>query len=798
MRMTATAPVRPGTLELPIRGMTCAACAARIERTLNRLPGVQAAVNFASERARVEYDAAATSAREVVETIRKTGFDVPPQTADLAIDGMTCAACATRIENVVNRLPGVTVAVNVATNQARVELTPGMTDLAAVIAAVERAGYQARELAGTDREAEKARRAAEYRAERRRFVVSALLTLPFLAQMLYMLGGDAHELLPAMAQLALATPVQFWIGARFYRGAWHALRGGGANMDVLVALGTTMAYGYSVAVVLLMLPLHLYFEASTSVITLVLLGKLLEARAKAHTSDAIEALIRLQPPVAHVEREGAWVDVPVERVANDDVLLVRPGEAVPVDGLVLDGHSSVDEAMLSGESLPVAKEVGATVYAGTVNQQGALRVRATGVGRDTVLAGIVRLVEEAQGSKAPIQRLADVVSGVFVPAVVALAVLTFLAWWLLAGDATEGLIAAVAVLVIACPCALGLATPTAVMVGSGAGAGAGVLIRNAAALELAGRIDVVVLDKTGTLTAGRPVVTDLVPTAGNDEATLLAIAATVEQAAEHPLARAIREEAATRGVALRRMNGFVAHAGSGVTAEVDGAPVVIGSPRFVREQGIDLDAEAVLRLQGAGKTVIAVAHGGQALGFVAIADPLRATSRAAVARLQQLGLQVVMLTGDNAVTARAIAAAAGVAHFEAEQRPEDKAAWIRSATADGRTVGMVGDGVNDAPALAAAAVSFAIGAGAEVAIRAADVTLVRDDLNAVADAISLSRATVRKIRQNLFFAFIYNVLGLPLAALGLMNPVIAGAAMAMSSVSVVTNALLLRRWRPGV
>ena len=796
--MASTVPVRPDTLELPIRGMTCAACAACIEKTLNRLPGVHAAVNFANEKARVEYDAAATSASVIVETIRKTGFDVPPQTVELAIDGMTCAACATRIETVVNRLPGVTAAVNVATNQARVELTPGMTGLDAVIAAVARAGYHARQLAGTDREVEKARRAADYRAERRRFVVSALLTLPFLAQMLYMLAGDAHELLPAMVQLALATPVQFWIGARFYRGAWHALRGGGANMDVLVALGTTMAYGYSVVVVLLMLPLHLYFEASTSVITLVLLGKLLEARAKAHTSDAIEALIRLQPPVAHVDRDGAWVDVPVDRVAQGDVLLVRPGEAVPVDGIVLDGRSSVDEAMLSGESLPVAKDVDAPVYAGTVNQQGALRVRATGVGRDTVLAGIVRLVEEAQGSKAPIQRLADVVSGVFVPAVVAIAVVTFLAWWLWAGDATQGLIAAVAVLVIACPCALGLATPTAVMVGSGAGARAGVLIRNAAALELAGRVEVIVLDKTGTLTAGRPVVTDIVPAVPGGERSLLVVAATVEQAAEHPLARAIREAAVAQGLGLQTMERFVANAGSGVTAEIDGAPVVIGSPRFVREQGIALDADAVLRLQGAGKTVIAVAHRGRPLGLIAIADPLRTTSRAAVERLQRLGLEVVMLTGDNAVTARAIAEAAGVAHFAAEQRPEDKAAWIRRAMADGRTVGMVGDGVNDAPALAAAAVSFAIGAGAEVAIRAADVTLVRDDLNAVADAISLSRATVRKIRQNLFFAFIYNVLGVPLAALGLLNPVIAGAAMAMSSVSVVTNALLLRRWRPGV
>jgi Cu+-exporting ATPase len=621
-----------------------------------------------------------------------------------------------------------------------------------------------------------------------------------------MLTGDAHELLPGTVQLALALPVQFWIGSRFYTGAYHALRGGGANMDVLIALGTSMAFLYSAAVILLQLPHHVYFEASTSVITLVLLGKLLEARAKSHASDAIEALIKLQPATAHVQRGETVVDVPLAEVKVGDTLLVRPGESVPVDGVVVEGHSSVNEAMLTGESLPVGKEPASRLYGGTLNQQGLLTMRATGVGADTALAGIVRLVEEAQGSKAPIQRLADVISGVFVPVVVAVAVITFVAWWLAAGDAASGLLAAVAVLVIACPCALGLATPTAIMVGSGAGAGAGVLIRNAAALEHAGRIDMLVLDKTGTLTLGQPAVTDVVPLADfneretqrvtADEREILRIAASVEHGSEHPLARAIREHAAQAGVPVARMSGFEAKTGRGVIAEIDGEPAALGAPRFLAELGIAADGSAASQLEAQGKTVVAVAHAGRAIGLIAIADRLRPTSRSAVQRLRALGIEVVMLTGDNRATAQAIAAESGVSRYEAEMLPADKAVWVQRATQDGRRVGMVGDGVNDAPALASASVSFAIGAGAEVAIRAADVTLMRDDLVSVADAIELSRATVRKIRQNLFFAFFYNVLGIPLAALGMLNPVIAGAAMALSSVSVVSNSLLLKRWRP--
>ncbi len=778
--------------------MTCAACATRIEKRLNDMPGVTAAVNFATERARIAYDASAASVDALVDRIRKTGYDVPPRQLELAVDGMTCAACAARIEKALVRIPGVSAAyVNFATARARIDYTPGLTTPDSLVSAVRKAGYDARVMDADTRAEEQARNVAAQRRERSRFFWSAALTAPFIAQMLFMLTGDAHELLPGAVQLALAIPVQFWVGSRFYRGAYHALRGGGANMDVLIALGTSMAFFYSAAVILLQLPLHVYFEASTSVITLVLLGKLLEARAKSHASDAIEALIKLQPPTAHVQRGEAVVDVPLAELRVGDTLLVRPGENVPVDGVVVEGTSSVNEAMLTGESLPVTKQPGMRVYGGTLNQQGLLSMRATGVGADTALAGIVRLVEEAQGSKAPIQRLADVVSGIFVPVVVGIAAVAFAAWWLWAGDAATGLIAAVAVLVIACPCALGLATPTAIMVGSGAGAGAGVLIRNAGALERAGQIDLLVLDKTGTLTLGEPAVTDIVPLGARDERDVLLIAATVEQGSEHPLARAIREHAARLGIAPGRMSDFEATAGRGVTASVDGKQAVLGSPQFIASRGMQLNAEAASRLEAAGKTVVAVGYGGQAMGLIAIADRLRPSSRAAVERLRRLGIDVVMLTGDNRTTAAAIAAEAGITRHEAEMLPDGKAAWIRNAVAAGHTVGMVGDGVNDAPALALAHVSFAIGAGAEVAIRAADVTLMRDDLASVADAIDLSRATVRKIRQNLFFAFFYNVLGIPLAALAMLNPVIAGAAMALSSVSVVSNSLLLKRWRPG-
>jgi Cu+-exporting ATPase len=690
----------------------------------------------------------------------------------------------------------VTASVNFAAEKAHIHYSPGGTDVAALVATIRKAGYDAHEIAGVTRDEEKARHAAVYGRELTRFWISVGLTLPFVAQMVFMFFGPQHGFLPPWLQLALATPIQFWIGRRFYLGAYHALRGGGANMDVLIALGTSMAYLYSAAVVVFSLHLHVYFEASATIITLILMGKLLEARAKAKTTEAIEALIKLQPKTARLVRDSGIVEVEVNQVRVGDVFIVRPGESVPVDGTVIDGGSSINEAMLTGESLPVAKEPGMKVFAATLNEQGLLKCRATGVGADTALAAIIRLVEEAQGSKAPIQRLADVIAGIFVPIVVGIAVVTLTAWWWFSGDFTGALINAVAVLVIACPCALGLATPTAVMVGSGAGARAGILIKNAAALEHAGKINTLVVDKTGTLTVGKPAVTDVVALGSTSPGYVVQVAATLESGSEHPLAKAVLDRAAAANVTAVPMTAFNAVPGKGVQANIDGRPAALGSPRFIAGLGIAFAAGQTAALQGQGKTVIVVAHDGKAIGLIAIADPLRPTSRAAMERLAQLGIDVIMLTGDNQVTAQSIAAQAGIAHFEAEVLPQHKSERVNQLKQRNRVVGMVGDGVNDAPALAAADVSFAIGAGSDVAIHAADITLMRNDLMSVVDAISLSRSTLGKIRQNLFFAFFYNVLGIPLAAIGMLSPVIAGAAMAMSSVSVVSNSLLLKRWRP--
>ena len=718
---------------------------------------------------------------------------------EFAIGGMTCAACSTRLEKVLNRQPGMEADVNLASERARIRLTD-TADESAVIAAVAKAGFRAEVVDRETRAREKAEKLLIYRREIRRFWISVALTVPLVGQMLFMFGEHGHQNeLPRWLQLALATPVQFWIGWRFYDGAYKALRGGGANMDVLVALGTSMAWGFSTVVTLAGLDQHVYFEGGAAVITLVLLGKLLEARAKARTSEAIESLIRLQPKTARVERAGQWVEMPVDALMPGDVFLVRPGENVPVDGAVVDGESSVNEAMLTGESMPVRKAAGDPVYAATANAQGALRCRATGVGEHTLLAGIIRLVGEAQGSKAPVQRLADRISAIFVPTVCLIALITFIGWWWYSGDFAEALVNAVAVLVIACPCALGLATPTAIMVGTGQGARAGILVKNAEALERAERIAILALDKTGTLTCGTPQVTDVVPRALPAD-QLLALAAVLEQNSEHPLARAVVaanqttiETNAGPTVNLKKVENFKALPGWGVTGDIDGRTLRLGSPDWL---GL-ADEPAVLAMQQDGKTVMVLADDAAVLGLIAVADALRPTSREAVQRLRARGIRVVMLTGDNAATAAAIAGQAGIDEYRAGILPGDKAAAIAELKSEGGLVAMVGDGINDAPALAAADVSFALGAGSDAAVEAADLTLIRSDLNGVVDAIGLSAATLGKIRQNLFFAFIYNVLGIPLAAFGMLNPVVAGAAMAMSSVSVVSNSLLLKRWRPG-
>ncbi|WP_215749373.1 MULTISPECIES: heavy metal translocating P-type ATPase [unclassified Gluconobacter] len=783
------------TVSFPVGGMTCAACAARIEKVLNRKDGVQAAVNFASERAQVELEGSGTTVGDVIAAVRKAGFSVDEQSVDFAITGMTCAACAARIEKVLNRMPSVQGSVNYAAERAHVTYVPGIVtpdDLATKIA---KAGFGASRLDEGKREDPKAKREAVWRRERNRFLLTFVLALPLFIEMFGMLLGRM-ETVPLAVQFVSATLVQFVCGAHLYRRAWNAVRGGSANMDVLVVLGTSIAYLFSALVAILHLPQPVYFEASGAIITLISLGKLMETRAKVRTSAGIESLLQLQPQTAHVERDGVLVDRAVADMHTGDIFVVRPGESVPVDGEVLDGASDVNEAMLTGESLPVLKQAGSEVFGGTINANGMLRVKATGVGSDTALARIVRMVEQAQGSKANVQRLADRVSGIFVPVVVAFAVATFLIGWLVTGSMTWSLISAVSVLVIACPCSLGLATPTAIMVGTGRGAQNGILFRNADALEQAEKLTTIILDKTGTLTQGRPTVTRLHPAEGVSADRLLAVATSLEQNSEHPLARAIVDYASTHHATISSVDGFKAIPGLGVEAQIDGEAALLGSPRYLTQTGYSLDALPVAALENEGQTVIAVAAGGRLLGIVALGDGLRPDAISTVAALKARGIKVVMLTGDNERAAAVVARQVGVDNYLAGVLPQHKAESVTKYRAEGAVVGMVGDGINDAPALAAADVGFAVGAGSAVALDTADVVLMKSELAAVLDAISLSRATLSKIRQNLFFAFIYNVLGLPLAALGMLNPIVAGAAMAMSSVSVVSNSLLLNRWKP--
>ena len=778
-------------LDLPIGGMTCAACSTRLEKNLNRLEGVKANVNLATEHARVEYDPAQASPDTILAQVNKTGFSVPEQTLDLQITGMTCTACSTRVEGALNKLPGVEARLNLASERARVRYTPGIASPETLIQAVEKAGYGAIPITEASHAEEKIRKEAAYRREVRVFTISALLTLPLLAQMVDMFSGHASAWLPGWTQMLLATPVQFWAGWRFYTGAWHSLRGGGANMDVLVALGTSAAYFFSLAVLLFDPGGHLYFEASAAVVTLVRLGKLLEARAKARTSEAIEQLLALAPRTALVERDGATVEVDSTTLKAGDIVVVRAGERIPVDGTVFEGRSGVDESLLTGESLPIDKQPGQQAYAGSQNLDGLLKIKALGVGSHTQLMEIVRLTEAAQGSKAPIQKLADRISGVFVPVVIGIATLTLAGWWLASGDFTQSLIPAVAVLVIACPCALGLATPTAVMVGLGRGSQLGILVRSAEALERAEKLSVLALDKTGTLTEGRMALVAMAPAPGLAEDELLRLAAALEQGSTHPIATALLAAAKERGLALPAVADFENRPGEGVLGVVEARHLQLGHSGESRNP-----APASWTPAAAGVTSVFLADGNTTLGRLDLADRLRPSSRAALARLTHLGIRPVMLTGDQEGTAAAIAQEAGIRDWRARVKPQDKAAAVAALKAEGQVVGMAGDGVNDAPALASADVSFGMASGSDIALEAADITLMRSDLDSVADAVELSRAVMAKIRQNLFFAFFYNILALPLAAAGLLNPVIAGAAMAMSSVSVVSNSLLLKRWRP--
>jgi Cu+-exporting ATPase len=785
--------------------MTCAACANRIEKGLERLEGVtEANVNLATEKATVTYDADQMDLKQIEEKIEQLGYQVSKESIELQIQGMTCAACANRIEKGLNRMPGVSKAVvNLALEKATVEFHPEVVSSKDLIAKIEQLGYQA--VKKEDQQAED-HREAEVRALRNRLILSALLSFPLLWAMVSHFSFLSFLWLPDLFmnpwfQFALATPVQFWIGARFYKGAYKALRNKSANMDVLVALGTSAAYFYSLFETVrfakgVVHHVELYYETSAILITLILLGKWLEAKAKGRTSQAIQKLMGLQAKTAVVIRDGQEQVIPIEEVVVGDLLLVKPGEKIPVDGEVIEGESAVDESMLTGESIPVEKRKGDSVIGATINQHGRLVIRATRVGKETALAQIIQVVEKAQGSKAPIQRIADQISGVFVPIVVGIAIVTFLVWyvWISPGAFANALEKAIAVLVIACPCAMGLATPTSIMAGSGRAAEYGILFKGGEHLELVQQVDTIVLDKTGTITEGKPKLTDIWIENG-EEAEVLRLVGTAEKSSEHPLAVAIVEGIVDRGITLGEVEEFRAIPGYGIQARVEGKEIMVGTRRLLSREGIDITSaeESLRQLEEQGKTAMLIAIDRKYAGILAVADPVKETSRQAIERLKAMGQKVIMITGDNPRTAQAIAKQVGIEEVRAEVLPEQKAREVELLQQTGRKVAMVGDGINDAPALATADIGMAMGNGTEIAMETADIVLMRGDLNRVADAIEISKRTIRNIKQNLFWALIYNVIGIPIAAAGFLAPWLAGAAMAFSSVSVVMNALRLQK-----
>ena len=791
---------------IQITGMTCAACATRIEKVLNKMDGVEkASVNLALEKSTIQYDPSKLSEIDFEKKIEAIGYGVVKQKAEFEITGMTCAACATRIEKVLNKTNGVASAsVNLALEKATIEFKPSEITIADLIARVEKLGYGAHQKQENKEQVDY--REKHIKEQQRKFIISAILSLPLLWTMVGHFAFTSFLYVPDFLmnpwiQLFLATPVQFIIGKQFYVGAYKALRNGSANMDVLVVMGTSAAYFYSVYQTIITVGTHhaphLYFETSAVLITLILLGKLFEAKAKGRSSEAIKKLMGLQAKTAIVVRAGVEKEVPLEEVVIGDMILVKPGEKIPVDGEVIEGITAVNESMLTGESLPVDKEIGDTLYGSTINKNGFIKMKATKVGRDTALAQIIKVVEDAQGSKAPIQRMADQISGIFVPIVVGIAILTFLVWiiWVNPGEFTSALEVLIAVLVIACPCALGLATPTSIMAGSGRAAEFGILFKGGEHLEQTQNIDTVVVDKTGTVTHGKPVLTDVYVANGQNEENFLSLIGAAEKQSEHPLAQAIVQGIQEKGVELGNIQYFEAIPGFGVQATISGQGVVIGTRKLMTQYGIDIQHVLSLmeKLERDGKTAMLAGINGQYAGLVAVADTIKDTSREAVQRLQKMGIKVIMMTGDNERTAQAIGKEVGVDAVIAEVLPEGKAEEVKKLQQQGKKVAMVGDGINDAPALATADIGMAIGTGTDVAMEAADITLIRGDLNSIADAILMSRKTMRNIKQNLFWAFAYNTLGIPIAAIGLLAPWVAGAAMAFSSVSVVLNALRLQR-----
>lgn len=797
---------------IKISGMSCAACAARIEKGLNKLEGVNSAnVNFAMEKATVEYDDRLINAQRFDEVVGKLGYEVIKEKeaqenkVELKISGMSCAACAAKIEKKLSKLDGVSkAAVNLATEKASVEFDSSDIKVSEMIKAVQALGYDAEKAEEVTRDREKEQREKEIRKLKITLIISVILSSPLVAAMiLSLLRIDVPYLHNPYFQLAIATPIQFIIGFRFYKHAFYALRTRSANMDVLISMGTSAAYFFSLYNVFYE-PAKmggmkdLYFEAAAVIITLILLGKYLEAVAKGKTSEAIKKLMGLQAKTARVIRNNVEEDIPIEEVEAGDIVVVRPGEKIPVDGKILEGNSSIDESMLTGESLPVEKKAGDFVIGATINKFGTFKFEATKVGKDTALSQIIKMVEDAQGSKAPIQKIADQVSGIFVPVVVGIALVTFLIWYFAGGDLTKAIVSAVAVLVIACPCALGLATPTAIMVGTGKGAENGILIKGGEHLEMAYKLNVVVLDKTGTITKGQPEVTDVISLNTLDQQEVIRLAGITEKNSEHPLGVAIFEHSKKTFGNMPDPEKFEAIPGRGVMALVDNRVIYMGTRKLMLEKGIDMgNIESTLsRLEDEGKTAMLMAINNVMEAVIAVADTLKENSREAIGDLQKMGIEVYMITGDNKRTANAIAKQVGITNVLAEVLPENKAEEVEKLKARGKNVAMVGDGINDAPALATADIGMAIGTGTDVAIEAADITLMRGDLRTIPAAIRLSRKTMRKIKQNLFWAFFYNIIGIPFAALGLLSPIIAGGAMAFSSVSVVTNSLSLKGYNP--
>ncbi|MFC0270847.1 heavy metal translocating P-type ATPase [Metabacillus herbersteinensis] len=795
-------------IQLPIAGMTCAACSTRIEKGLNKINGVEeATVNLALEKATIKYHPEETSIQQFQQKIENLGYEVLSDKAELNIIGMTCAACSTRIEKGLNKLPGITKAtVNLALETASIEYNSSQVTIHEIKKKVENLGYQATEKVEHNNETQ-THREKELEKQNGKFLFSLILSIPLLWAMVSHFEFTSFIYLPDMfmnpwVQLALATPVQFFIGKQFYVGAYKALKNKSANMDVLVALGTSAAYFYSIYLSILSIGSNdhmteLYFETSAILITLIILGKLFEARAKGRSSEAIKKLMGLQAKTATVYREGTELEIPLEEVIVGDILYVKPGEKIPVDGEIIEGRSALDESMLTGESVPVDKGVTDSVIGATLNKNGFLKIKATKVGRDTALAQIIKVVEEAQGSKAPIQRLADQISGIFVPIVVGIAFLTFFVWlvWVSPGEFAVALEKLIAVLVIACPCALGLATPTSIMAGSGRAAEFGILFKSGEHLELTHKVTTVVLDKTGTVTNGKPVLTDVIVEDTFEENVFLQLVGSAEKQSEHPLAQAIVDGIKEKSIPLKNVDEFEAMPGYGIIAKIAENTILIGTRKLMHENSIEIQhaLTKMEQLEETGKTAMLVAINNQYKGIIAVADTVKDTSGQAIRRLKDMGLEVIMMTGDNVRTAKAIANQVGVDAVIAEVLPEGKAEEVKKLQQKGKRVAMVGDGINDAPALAVADIGMAIGTGTDVAMEAADITLMRGDLTSIADAILMSRKTIRNIKQNLFWAFAYNALGIPIAALGLLAPWLAGAAMAFSSVSVVLNALRLQR-----